>query len=171
MSLSRPGDPKSIITPTLAPQTSHRFWGTWSTPCHSRSVTQDSHTAIEKLSFNTYPEVYGDNSQELTSLIEFATAAGRPGGPLPGNIRRDRGGEMSKIGRRWGRLAWLPAMLAAGIWSGSADGKARRGLFSHQVPTKGSSFLSMSMSNVHSSYEFSQARLQASPHKRMLEYE
>ncbi|XP_028741944.2 uncharacterized protein LOC114704711 [Peromyscus leucopus] len=45
---------------------------------------------------------------------------------LPGNIRRDRGGEMSKIGRRWGRLAWLPAMLAAGIWSGRADGKARR---------------------------------------------
>ncbi|CAO2597746.1 hypothetical protein LEMLEM_LOCUS9128 [Lemmus lemmus] len=36
---------------------------------------------------------------------------------------------MSKIGRRWGRLAWLPAMLAAGIWSGSADGKARSPCF------------------------------------------
>lgn len=38
-----------------------------------RSVTQDSHTAIEKLSFNTYPEVYGDNSQELVleNLIKF----------------------------------------------------------------------------------------------------
>lgn len=32
---------------------------------------------------------------------------------------------MSKIGRRWGRLAWLPAMLTAGIWSGCADGKLK----------------------------------------------